>query len=334
MNAKVRKSANRLLRLGIMLFTLVFLYRQLLSKTGIEQWIGMIETLIAPGNPRNMFMAALMLLALNLWLETVKWQFIMHPLEKVSFGNALAAVLSGISVSLFLPNRVGDYLGRIFVLRQAKPAEAVLLTIIGSFSHLLIIALGGVLALLALIPRISILSFLPLPLAYLSVLSGLVIIMGLLFLVYFNLPVLRRIFTRRTGRMQRIEQLLGVYDLLSNRLLWQVLGLSAARYLVYCTQFFLLIRAFGLEVPYHTGLALIGLTYLLMTLIPTIAISELGIRGSVVVAVFSFYPGYDSTTAGMAVLAASSLLWLINLAFPALMGAIAVNRLKFIRNDD
>ncbi|MCE1200500.1 MAG: flippase-like domain-containing protein [Bacteroidia bacterium] len=334
MNAKVRKSANLLLRLAIMVLTMVFLYRQLFAKTGAEQWIDMIGPLLLPGRARNLFLFALALLTLNLMLESLKWQLIIQPLEQVPFVNALAAVLAGISVSLFLPNRIGDYLGRIFVLRKANPAEAVLLTVIGSFSQLIVIGIAGAIALLILLPRMQFLQFLPEPFGFWSVLLMSILAIGAGILLYFNLPLLRRVFSGRKGWVFRIEQLLGVYELLSNQRLFLLLLISAARYLVFSTQFYLLILAFGQPVPYLTALTLISMIYLLMTLIPTIAISELGIRGSVTVAVFALYFGADVAQTGMVVLAASSMLWLINLAFPALLGAFAVNRLRFIRTDD
>lgn len=334
MNAKVSKSANLLLRLSIMLITLVFLYRQVIAKTGTEQWIGMIEPLLLPGGARNLFIAALVLLLVNLALETVKWQLIIQPLERVPFFNALAAVLAGISVSLFLPNRVGDYLGRVFVLRRAKPAEAVLLTIIGSYSQLVVIGVAGAAAMLVLLPRMQFLKFLPPSVAFWTTLTLSIFVLAAALLLYFNLPLLRRIFSGRKAWMQRVEQLLGVYELLSNRRLFLFLLISSARYLVFSTQFYLLILAFGQPIPYLTGLTLISLIYLLMTFIPTFAISELGIRGSVTVAVFALYFNESAEQTGMIVLAASSMLWLMNLAFPALLGAFAVNRLRFIRNDD
>jgi uncharacterized membrane protein YbhN (UPF0104 family) len=334
MNAKVRKTANQLLRLTIMSLTLVFLYHQLFRKTGTEQWLDMIEPLLKPGPASTYFIMALALLPFNILLETVKWQLIINPLEKVPLTSALAAVLAGVSVSMFLPNRVGDYLGRIFVLSKANPAKAVLLTLIGSLSHWLIIGVAGAAALLFLLPDLQFLHYLPPSLAFWTALSISIIVIGLGTTLYFNLRLLRRVFSGRNDWMHHIEKLLGVYDLLSNKRLLAALMISAARYFVYCSQFYLLILAFGFNLSFSTGLALISLIYLLMTWIPTIAISELGIRGSVAVAVFAMYFGESSTQTSMVVLAASSMLWLINLALPALMGAVAVNRLRFIRSND
>jgi hypothetical protein len=71
-----------------------------------------------------------------------------------------------------------------------------------------------------------------------------------------------------------------------------------------------------------------------MTVIPTIALSELGVRGSVSIFIFALYLepiGNWSQNTSLAVFSASGVLWLINLAFPALLGALFVYSLRFFR---
>ncbi|MFA6401838.1 MAG: hypothetical protein WCX31_09470 [Salinivirgaceae bacterium] len=60
-----------------------------------------------------------------------------------------------------------------------------------------------------------------------------------------------------------------------------------------------------------------------MTFIPTFALAELGVRGSVAVLVIGTLSPLSS-----AIIAASVLLWIINLALPALVGAQFLYRFK------
>lgn len=108
--------------------------------------------------------------------------------------------------------------------------------------------------------------------------------------------------------------------------LGKVLAYSFGRFGVFTLQFFLLLRVFEVEISYPTALMLISITYFVMAIIPTIAIAELGVRGSVAV----FFIGMASGNE-LAILTASFLLWLINLAFPALIGTLFVFNLKFFR---
>ena len=70
-----------------------------------------------------------------------------------------------------------------------------------------------------------------------------------------------------------------------------------------------------------------SLTFLAMSIIPTIALTELGVRGSVAVYFFGFI-----TSMHLAVVLASFSLWAINLVIPALIGLLFVYQLKFFRS--
>ena len=143
--------------------------------------------------------------------------------------------------------------------------------------------------------------------------------------------VVRRISGRFYNKIRKYAEVFALYDAKS---LFIVLALSLLRYLVFSFQFWLLLQAFMITVPYFQAMALIGLVYLLMTIIPTIALTELGIRGSVSIFVFAAYLEPLNKWTDMAelgVVSASTVLWVINLAFPALLGAIFVYSLRFFR---
>jgi uncharacterized membrane protein YbhN (UPF0104 family) len=96
-----------------------------------------------------------------------------------------------------------------------------------------------------------------------------------------------------------------------------VLLLSAMRYAVFGLQFVLLLGCFGAGVPVWSMVLGVPLIYLIATLIPSVMLTELGVRGSVAVAVLSPLGG----DAGL-VLLATSVLWMINVALPASVGSL------------
>jgi hypothetical protein len=80
---------------------------------------------------------------------------------------------------------------------------------------------------------------------------------------------------------------------------------------------------------------IIPVIFFLISMVPTVTLAELGIRGAVSVFVISHYferTGVltDETAAGIFV--ASTFIWLINLVIPALLGTFFMFRLKFFRN--
>ena len=128
----------------------------------------------------------------------------------------------------------------------------------------------------------------------------------------------------------------GVFSLYSNNDLIILLIFSLLRYTIYTMQFYLMLLLFGVDISFAHAIVLISVTYLLMTLIPTITITELGIRGSVTVGVFGLFfetRGYWNEEMSFAVLAASSAIWLINLVLPAVVGGLLAFRLKFFRKN-
>ena len=134
--------------------------------------------------------------------------------------------------------------------------------------------------------------------------------------------------------LEKITSYIHVLSAYSTRELIIVILLSALRFFVFSTQMFLLLRAFSVEIPYLNAMVIIGVIFFAITLIPTVAIAELGIRGSVslfLVGVYFGEPENMSDGMAMGVVAASTSLWLINLAIPALAGAVFAYNLKFFR---
>ncbi|MGE5316556.1 MAG: hypothetical protein ACM3ME_01075, partial [Chloroflexota bacterium] len=77
---------------------------------------------------------------------------------------------------------------------------------------------------------------------------------------------------------------------------------------------------------------LISMTYFTMTAIPTIALVDLGIRGSVSI---YFLGLYFSGVAGasVSILAATTAVWIVNMALPAIIGLIFIYRINIIRKE-
>ena len=131
-----KKTIGFLLKIGIVAFALFFLFKQLTDKTTIDQFNS--TNVIDQINEHWFIMViVLIMMFLNWFLEALKWQFLIKKIENISFVKSVRAVFSGITVSAFTPNRVGEYGGRIFCLDTADRLQAVLITVIGSMAQLL-----------------------------------------------------------------------------------------------------------------------------------------------------------------------------------------------------
>jgi uncharacterized membrane protein YbhN (UPF0104 family) len=337
MKTKVSKFTNIGLRIGIMLLTFVFVYKQILEKHDLHQWLGLWSKIQLQQNIKYLLFLNVLLLFFNILIESYKWKFLVSKLEIIRLNQAFTAVLSGMSVSMFLPNRVGDYLGRVFVLQKASHVKGILATIIGSFAQIIVTFVAGFIGLMTVVPFVFPLNTNYQFLLYLGLTSIAVLFSLLMFAFYFNVRLVKVVVsTFLKKRKKQFMDYAAVFDLYSRSDLIKILSFSILRYLVYTFQFFLMLLIFGFRISYPEALALIAVTYLIITIIPTIAITELGVRGSVTMAVFGMYfENKEIWTAesSFAVLAASSSLWLLNLAFPAILGAFFTYRLKFFRRN-
>ena len=90
--------------------------------------------------------------------------------------------------------------------------------------------------------------------------------------------------------------------------------------------FYCFTAIFDVQILYADAIILIMSMLFVISVIPTIAITEIGIRGSI--ALFLF--GLVSVNA-IGILSATFVMWVINLLLPALIGTIFIFSLKFFR---
>jgi hypothetical protein len=130
-----------------------------------------------------------------------------------------------------------------------------------------------------------------------------------------------------TWLFHRVKKYLMIFRAYTHSFLSVILLLSLARYIIFVLQFYFLLVFVDVEIPFSQGIYLIALMYLISTVVPTFAISEVTTRGSVSVMLLGAVAGNPLQITG-----AYFLLWLINLALPALIGSIFVLRIRFFRN--
>ncbi len=336
--AKVRKIENLSIQLVILIITYLFIYYQVFRKNDIPEIFFVLRQKLNKPEVSGQILLLFILMILNWSIEAIKWRRLISKIETVSFLKALQGVLTGISISSFTPNRVGEFFGRAFILKKASHVEGVLITVIGSMSQLLVTILTGTVALLIILPRH--LPDVAFSHGYLyASIVGLLLLLDILLLgLFFNISFLG--FMKKKiihNGLKRVRHFFRVFTLYRNRELLVVLLFSMLRYLVFSIQFYLLLMLFEVPVPYFDALLLISLTFFIMAVIPTIALTELGIRGSVALYVFGLYLGGlypGSSVFNLGIFSASAFLWLINLGIPALIGTFFVFSLKFFRKGD
>lgn len=309
------------LKLLIALLALWFIYKRVVEKENTEDWWQEARIVISSGANIYWFLLVFLLMLMNWAVEAIKWRSVIQRLESITFWRALEAVFSGITISLFTPNRIGEYAGRVFHLETADRIEATLVTVLENFSQLVItLVFGSVAAIFYLYLYSDIPAYLENALITLALM---VASSSLLF--YYNVSLVE-VIVRKFRKSGPWDKYFMVFSSFSSSQLTKLLALASIRYLIFSYQFYVLLLIFGVAVPYLTAIVLIAVTYLLMSIVPTFALTELGVRGAI--ATF-FFVNVTGNLQG--VINASFSLWLINLAIPALLGVFFVFEFKFVR---
>lgn len=330
---KVRKTLNIILRFSIAIFAISYLvYRvSIIPAYQVELFIKNVFN----GDKLNEILFLIVaLLFVNIGLEAFKWKILIDKTETISISNSAKAVLGGMAVSVFTPNRVGEFLGRVFILKKTDPLQAILLTIVGSVSQLLVTILAGTMAYLLFAP-VFLSKFLTDSIWLINGFSFTLVFATIAYVfLFFNISALHRLsFITPLKYSEQIKNGIEAIASIPRIILFKILSISALRYVIFSTQFFLSLRFMGLTYPTLYCFEVISLIYLALAAIPSIALSEIGVRGSVSVFLFGLIAGsqglnnYDS----VAVISAATFIWLVNIGLPSLVGVLVVFRIKFFK---
>lgn len=261
------------------------------------------------------FWPAMLLLTLANWgMEAVKWRKLVAAVEPMRFRRAFAATLAGTSVGLVTPNRTGEFLGRVFFISPGNRLKGACATAMGSMAQLITTLLAGMAALATGL-------FLPAPgdgRAYLGGLGLAALVVAAALLGLYVRPSLLQRLVRSVPLLHRLSAAVQVMDGYSRAQRCSVLGLSMVRYAIFCLQYLLCLSVFT-GLGWQAGLPVVPVIYLVSTLVPTMLLSELGVRGSVAVALLA-----PLGMAPVLVLLASFAVWAMNLALPAAAGAVVL----------
>jgi uncharacterized membrane protein YbhN (UPF0104 family) len=143
-------------------------------------------------------------------------------------------------------------------------------------------------------------------------------------LIYFQVNSFENYFNRFEYFKKR--QLFSALSTFTRKELFKILALSFLRYLVFFLQFFLVLKAVGVNISNFQEIMLIPLCFMITSCIPTLLISEIGVRGSVALFIFGVVSDME-----IEIILASILLWLINVAVPALLGVFNLKEVKILK---
>ena len=298
------------------------LYLQVKAQPDIETSVALIKAMPFGANAWK-FWLVIVFVFVNWGLEARKWQLLMKALQPMSFFTAFKSVLCGVTLSLNTPNRIGEFGGRILFVNDGNRIKAISLSIAGGMAQLIITMLMGCFGLTYLLFTMDATdTAMGISVFWLRIfLCGSILGTIIFVFFFFRLSWLIRLL-EKLPYANRFLKYINVLETFDAKILLRLLSISFFRYIVFVLQYIFMLQLLQVEQNVWTGFWIITVMFWILAIIPSIAIAELGIRGTVAKTLFS----YSTNTIG--ILTATFGIWFVNLFIPALIGSLLILGIK------
>jgi Lysylphosphatidylglycerol synthase TM region len=327
LNRKFKIFINYFLGPILFVWISISLYNQVKQQPDLPKaWQQIKQAFI--GNESWKLWLSVLLMPVNWGLETWKWYLLVNKFQPLSFKRAFESVLSGLSLAVNTPNRIGEYGGRVVYLQPHFRLKGVALTLVTSVGQLLITLICGFFALLILRPQLHNVQLGGTHLSgfLLQVFTWLLLFfIGVTALFFFRMQMLVKMLQWVPVLKEKLS-FANVLDGLPDRTYLAILFYSFLRFVVFALQYVLIWQALEVGIPWWEGFWSVALIFLIMAIVPGFAIADVGIRGAVALSLISVF-----STNSMAILAGTGGIWLLNLVVPALIGSLLLLTIKIFK---
>ena len=324
MKSFILKHGNLLLKLLVVLLLSYGLYIQIFARDQLGTlWNAFLLELSSPN--LHFLYLVLVLMPLNWTLEALKWKLLLNHQTQISLWTLFKGVLGGITVAMFTPNRMGEHGGRILFVESKDNWPAFVSGIVGSFSQMLVLISFGILGLVYFATHFLqwewylLYGFLGMSVSFILMLYYFYFRVDHFFLIAKQLPGVQY--------LKPYAKYLHLLKSFPTSTLLMAIGLSTLRYLTYTFQYYLMLRFFGLSVPFFPALAGIASIFLFQTSVPLPPVIGLVARGELAIFIWNNFAANE-----ISILGASFALFVINLSIPALLGLLYIIKINLLKS--
>jgi hypothetical protein len=257
------------------------------------------------------FLGILSLSLINWILEILKWQNLVSYICQISIKESMKQTLGSLTASIFTPNRIGEYGAKMLYFDKKDAKKIVLLNLIGNSTQMIVTTFFGVFGLV--ITGLHLEFFQGIYTEILVIAILLIILLTLAYAFRNREFIYGFTFTKLIVKIKEVPR--NIY-----RTNFQ---LATLRYFIFSHQFYFLLVLFDVSISYPTALATLFIMYFIASIVPTIHLMDLVIKGSVAVFLFGKL-GVNEWI----VFSITFLMWLLNLVLPVVIGSFFVMRFK------
>ncbi|MET2985982.1 lysylphosphatidylglycerol synthase domain-containing protein [Aureibaculum conchae] len=297
-----------LIKLAIVVGAFYFIYNKTIhnDQLSIQDFTNQLEQSVFTS-----YKSILLLLILTIcnWLfEILKWKTLVLSIKKISLYDAFRQSLGSLTASLFTPNRIGEYGAKAFYFKKGNRRKILLLNLLGNISQMSVTVVLGLIGLVYVVTHFDVdIDF------HRFRKIGYILVLVVLFLIGGSLKGSKKI------RGFYIDKITDFIKNMPVDLHLKIILFSLVRYIIFSHQFYFLLTIFGVNVDYLTCMSLITSMYFLASIVPSLALLDWLVKGSVAIWVFSLI-GVNE----LVIVTISLLMWILNFGIPAVIGSYFV----------
>jgi uncharacterized membrane protein YbhN (UPF0104 family) len=318
LTAASKKIFSYLLKAVILVLAGIFIYHRVNNNNNLKQF----ENLIAHISRYQVIVTmsfVMLLMVVNWVLESFKWQYLTRTLVKMSVWAAIEAVFCGLTWAIFTPNRIGEYGGRVLFLPNSRRIHGVFAMAVGSFGQNVITNVLGLIALMWFA-----FTYHPINLWLAAGLSaGAIGFIVLILVFYFHIRWLVT-FLNKIRFLEKYHRFFDIIGRYRSEELLNIMWFCLSRFFVFSFQYYLVIHLLMPQIPVFPMMMMVFILLFVQSALPSLDLLDVGVRSMTASAFFVYI-----TDQKLAVIAAVSSIWLINLIIPAILGSVFVLKLKF-----
>lgn len=293
---KTKQFGVFIIKLLIVIAAFYFIYHQLANNSKLD-WDKFLD-LFKKNQSVTGITFLLFLSFLNRYFEILKWQNLAQEVAVISKLEATKQVLAALTLGVFTPVGVGEYVGKALYFEKKDAKKIVFLNLICNGIQVLVTGLFGLIGMVMLGYYYW---------SILLILSCVVVI-----LISF--------FTKRILiQGHSIENFISRINAIPKKIHHKNILLGLCRYLVFSHQYYFLFVAFDVNLPYLTLMATITTVYLLASIIPSFQFLDFALKGSLAVYFFGKLGVNEWVTVFV-----TTLMWFLNVVLPVVIGSYYV----------
>lgn len=319
MTKQQKKYLNLGIKLAIVGLATWFIVSKVNNQQNLREFTSLLQS-IDPWSVRITLIIVVVMMFMNWALEVVKWKYLSERIEKISWWVAIKSVFCGLTWAIFTPNRIGEYGGRVLLLKPRNRARGAIAMGVGLFAQLVLTSAFGALSIAWFVS-----TYLPTPDSVKFGVWLLAIIYATTFVVfYFNVHWID-FLVGKFRFLRRIKPFFSVLEDFTPSELSRVLFLSLLRFVIFTSQYILLMLVFLPEMPFVSMVLMIFILFFVQSAVPSLDIFDFSVRSFVASNLYSYI-----TTQEIAVMAIVSCIWFVNLILPAIIGSVFVFNVNYV----